>query len=57
MKTFKEECAWCHVFDTIEEAEAEIGTWITYYNEQRMHSRLGYQSPNEYEETLQEIAA
>jgi putative transposase len=57
MKTFKEECAWCHVFETIEEAEAKIGKWIKYYNEQRMHSRLGYQSPNEYEETLQKIAA
>ena len=42
---------------TFKEAEAEISTWIKYYNQQRMHSRLGYQSPNEYEETLQEIAA
>ncbi len=56
MKSFKEECAWCHVFETIEEAEAAIGKWIKYYNEERMHSRLGYKSPGEYEKSLQKNA-
>lgn len=56
-KTFKEECAWCYTFKTIEEAERVIAEWIHKYNHERMHSRLGYLSPAEYEDALQENAA
>lgn len=57
MRTFKEECAWCHNFKTISEAEEVIGNWIKKYNEERMHSRLGYVSPAEFEEKLRKKAA
>ena len=56
-KTFKEECAWCHVFKTIAEAEKIISEWIEDYNRERMHSRLGYISPIEFEKNLQKNAA
>ena len=56
-KTFKEECAWCYSFKTIDEAERVIDAWIDKYNHERMHSRLGYASPVEFEDALQENAA
>lgn len=56
-KTFKEECAWCYSFKTIAEAEQVIGDWISKYNNERMHSRLGYASPVEFEDALQKNAA
>jgi putative transposase len=57
MRTFKEECAWCHGFKTIEEAEEVINAWIDKYNNERMHSRLGYLSPAKFEEKLRKNAA
>ncbi|GAW92471.1 hypothetical protein [Calderihabitans maritimus] len=33
---------------SFEEAEKVISAWIKYYNEERMHSRLGYRSPKAY---------
>jgi transposase InsO family protein len=56
-KTFKEECAWCYSFKTVEEAERVIADWIRKYNHERMHSRLDYQSPVEFENVLQKNAA
>jgi len=41
MKTFKEEYAWCHVFEIIEEAEATIAKWIKYYKEASSPESVG----------------
>jgi putative transposase len=57
MRTFKQECAWCYTFETVEQAERIIGDWIRTYNQERMHSRLGYISPVEFENALQKKAA
>lgn len=47
-RTLKEDCVWQHRFESFEEAEKVISAWIKYYNEERMHSRLGYRSPKAY---------
>jgi transposase InsO family protein len=40
---------WCS-YQTREEARADIVEYITmFYNSQRLHSYLGYQSPDEFE--------
>ena len=47
-RTLKEECTWQANFGTFSEARAAIGRWIGWYNEERPHSALGYQSPRQY---------
>ncbi|MEI3615038.1 IS3 family transposase [Pseudogracilibacillus sp. SO30301A] len=48
--TLKKELVYRHRFKTREEAKIEIWKYIArFYNERRMHSTLGYLSPNEYE--------
>ncbi|WP_458259777.1 IS3 family transposase [Legionella pneumophila] len=49
----KEIVVWCH-YQTRREARQDILDYITmFYNNNRLHSSLGYQSPNQYE--MQEI--
>ena len=38
---------------TQEEARLAIFEWITWYNNERLHSSLDYMTPREYEESLQ----
>lgn len=47
-RTLKEECAWQHNFATFDEARGAIGRWIGWYNAERPHSALGYQSPQQF---------
>lgn len=48
--TLKKELVYRRKFKTREEAKIEIWKYIArFYNEKRMHSTLGYLSPNEYE--------
>jgi putative transposase len=49
-KTFKRECVWQHRFATLEEATAVINVWIDRYNNQRLHSSLGYLTPAAWRE-------
>ena len=37
----------------LEEARLELAPYIAYYNDERRHSALGYQSPNHFETLLQ----
>ncbi len=46
-RTIKEECIWHHNFTTIKEANRVIGNWISFYNQKRHHSALGYKTPAE----------
>jgi putative transposase len=57
MRTLKEECVWQHTFANLEEAEPVIEKWITFYNTQRRHSRLGYCTPVQFRERLCSEAA
>ena len=40
-------------FPSLEEARLEISHYIAYYNAERRHSALGYQTPNHFETQLQ----
>jgi putative transposase len=44
-RTLKEECIWPNLFESFEEAVKEIGDYIQFYNSERIHSALGYLSP------------
>ena len=46
-RSLKYECVYLHAFETGSEAKAGIGKWITFYNEQRPHSSLDDQTPDE----------
>jgi putative transposase len=47
-RTLKEECTWQYNFGSFIEAKAAISNWIGWYNAERPHSSLGYQSPQRY---------
>jgi transposase InsO family protein len=50
MKTLKQEEIYCHQYQTFEELAAHMEEFIgTYYNRQRLHSALGYRTPEEFE--------
>lgn len=53
MKTLKTEEIYANEYETIEEAQAEIGRFIELvYNRKRLHSALGYRPPAELEAEL-----
>ena len=48
-KTLKSEEVWLEDYESFEHAQSGISRFIRYYNSQRMHSSLGYLSPEEFE--------
>jgi putative transposase len=46
-RTIKEEGIWPNLWDTLGEARQAIETYVTYYNNQRPHAALDYQTPSE----------
>jgi putative transposase len=50
LKTLKQEEIYCHQYRGMEELAARLGEFIdNYYNTQRLHSALGYRTPEEFE--------
>ena len=50
IKTLKAEEVYCNEYETLEEAQADIGHFLEFvYNAKRLHSALGYQPPEEFE--------
>jgi len=47
IRTVKEEEIWPNLYDTMSEAHEAIEAYVKYYNEERIHSALGYKTPNE----------
>jgi putative transposase len=47
IRTVKEEEIWPNMYDTVWEARAAIEAYVNYYNQERIHSALGYRTPNE----------
>jgi putative transposase len=47
-RSLKEECVWQHVFQSFDDARRIIRYWMRWYNEERPHQVLGYQSPVQY---------
>ena len=47
IRTIKEEEIWPNLWDTLGEARQAIEAYVTYYNEERIHSALDYRTPSE----------
>jgi putative transposase len=47
-RSLKEECVWQHNFESFGQASEKVRDWIKWYNEERPHQALGYQSPVGY---------
>ncbi len=53
MKTLKHEEIYLHQYRDLEHLRGNLGDFIEqYYNRRRLHSSLGYQSPDEFEQSL-----
>lgn len=46
-RSLKYECVYLNAFDSVRDAAAGIDDWIRYCNEQRLHSNLSDQTPQE----------
>lgn len=54
MKTLKQEEIYCRQYRDFEDLAANLDVFIgTYYNTQRLHSALGYRTPEEFERDSQ----
>jgi len=57
IRSFKEECAWLHQFESIDEARFIIGRWVKWYNTERPHQSLNYKTPKEVKKEHDKLAA
>jgi len=58
IRTIKEEEIWLNSYDSFWEAHKAIEEYINYYNNERIHSSIGYMTPIEYEaENVKLLAA
>ena len=57
IRTVKEEEIWPNIYDTLSEARAAIEAYVNYYNNERIHSALGYRTPNEVAAAYNTLAA
>ena len=44
-RSLKYEEVYLHAYATVAEANAGIGSWLEFYNEERQHQSLGYRTP------------
>jgi putative transposase len=49
MRTLKEECLWLREWTCPFELITALDLWVATYNEQYLHSALGYKSPRQFE--------
>ena len=57
LKTLKQEEIYCHDYLDLEDLRAHSSAFIEeYYNRQRLHSALGYVSPDAFEQATAESA-
>ncbi len=56
-RSLKYEEVYLKSYESVPEAREEIGEYIKYYNEERPHQSLGYQTPNEIHFGKLEMAA
>lgn len=49
LRTIKEELIWVNEFKSLEEVETKLKDWVEEYNQNYLHSALGYKSPAEFE--------
>ena len=46
-RSLKYEEVYLHAYETVGEAKAGIGSWISFYNVSRPHQALGYRTPTQ----------
>ena len=46
-RSLKYECIYLNAFDTVRDAQRQLGLWMDYYNRERPHSTLGGLTPGE----------
>ena len=51
MRTLKEELFWLREWPSATELSKKLDQWIEYYNDNYLHSALGYRPPNQAEKT------
>lgn len=47
-RSLKEECVWQHQFRNFEEAKQAVDKWVKFYNTERPHQSLGYETPDRF---------
>ena len=52
IRTLKEEEIWLKEYESPSEAKESIARFIEFFNNERMHSSLGYMSPEQYIQSL-----
>ena len=51
--TLKSECTFDQPFENLTGARQEVGVYIIdYYNNERLHSSIGYRTPNDVEQSF-----
>jgi len=55
-RTLKYEEVYLHAYDSVDEARAAIKRYIRFYNDERSHKALGYQTPRAFYEQLCQAA-
>ena len=53
IRTIKQECFWQHKFANMMQARVAITRWVNHYNQNRPHSSLNYQTPDQRWPALQ----
>jgi transposase InsO family protein len=57
MKTLKQEEIYCRQYHDLEDLSAHLAEFLeNYYNRQRLHSALGYQTPEEFDSAAATVA-
>ena len=46
-RSLKYEEVYLHAYASVAEAKAGIGAWLRFYNEERQHQSLGYDTPRQ----------
>ena len=49
IRTIKEELRWLREWASVEQLAGEIEKFVEYFNENYLHSALGYKTPNAFE--------
>jgi transposase InsO family protein len=49
IRTIKEELCWLREWSSVEELASEMEKFVEYFNENYLHSALGYKTPNAFE--------
>jgi len=57
IRTVREEEIWPNLYDLLSEARAAVEAYVDFYNNERIHSALGYLRPHEYAAAHNTLAA